>query len=128
MDPIGFAFEHFDGIGAWREREGDFGIDASGKLSSGESFSGAADLKSLLVRQRRNDFVHCLVEKMLTYALGRGVEYYDRCAVDRIAQRLAKDNYRFRTLVLEIVKSAPFQMQRGEGEAGTIVAASSESR
>ena len=114
MDPIGFGFENFDAIGAWREREGDFDIDASGKLQTGESFNGPAELKALLLKEKRDDFIRCLTEKMLTYALGRGLEYCDKCAVERITKNLAKDHYKFSTLILEVVKSAPFQMRRGE--------------
>ncbi len=116
MDPIGFGLENFNGIGAWREKEGAFSIDSAGKLVSGESFNGPADLKSILLKRKRDDFVHCLTEKMLTYALGRGLEYYDKCAVDQITKRLAKNRYRFSSLILEIVKSTPFEMRRGEDE------------
>ena len=122
MDPIGFGFENFDAIGAWRDKEGEFEIDASGKLVSGESFTGPTELRRLLLQQKRDDFIRCLTEKMLTYALGRGLEYYDKCAVDRIAKNLAKDNYRFDTLVTEIVKSTPFQMRRGESAPVNAVA------
>src|SRR2546425_317058 len=89
MDPIGFGLENFNGIGAWRQKEGEFSIDPAGKLVSGESFNGPDDLKNILMKSKRDDFVHCLTEKMLTYALGRGLEYYDKCAVDQITQRLA---------------------------------------
>ena len=116
MDPIGFGLENFDGIGAWREKDGDFAIDPTGKLVTGEAFNGVDDLKSILLKAKRDDFVHCLSEKMLTYALGRGLEYYDKCAVEQITGRLAKDDYRFSSLVLEVVKSAPFQLRRGEAK------------
>lgn len=114
MDPIGFGFENFDAIGAWREKDDEFAIDASGQLVSGESFNGPAELKALIFTKKRDDFVRCLAQKMLTYALGRGLEYYDKCAVDQICKNLAKDNYKFSTLILEITKSTPFQMRRGE--------------
>jgi len=114
MDPIGFGFENFDAIGAWRDTEGEFAIDASGKLVSGETFNGPAELKALLLKQKRDDFVRFLAQKMLTYALGRGLEYYDKCAVDQIMKRLAKEQFRFSALILEIVKSTPFEMRRGE--------------
>jgi hypothetical protein len=114
MDPIGFGFENFDGIGAWREKDGDSVIDPSGELVTGETFKGPAELRAILVKQKRNDFVRCLSEKMLTYALGRGLEYYDRCASDAIAKELAKKNFRFSQLIAAIVKSTPFQMRRGE--------------
>jgi hypothetical protein len=114
MDPIGFGFENFDGVGAWRERDGDRPIDPAGQLVSGESFHGPAGLRAILLNRKKDEFVRCLSTKMLTYALGRGLEYYDRCALDQITQQLAKNHYRFSTLVLEIVKSAPFQLRRGE--------------
>lgn len=121
MDPIGFSFENFNAIGAWRDKDGEFAIDPSGKLSTGESFNGPAELAHLLLTQKRDDFVHCLTEKMLTYALGRGLEYYDKCAVDQITKRLTRDHYRFNTLILEIVKSTPFRMTRGEAAPGETV-------
>jgi hypothetical protein len=118
MDAIGFSLEHFDGIGAWRAKDGAEAIDAQGQLSPEESFNGADELISLLARQRREQFARCLTEKMLTYALGRGLEYYDKCAVDEITRRLAKQNYRFSALVLEIARSVPFQQRRGDGGGG----------
>ncbi len=114
MDPIGFGLENYDAIGAWRGKDEGQPIDASGKLVSGEAFNGPAELKAILLKKKRDDFVRCLSEKMLTYALGRGLEYYDKCAVDKIRKNLARDGYRFRTLILEIARSAPFQMMRGE--------------
>jgi len=119
MDPIGFGMENFNGIGQWRDKEGEFPIDPAGKLVTGETFNGPADLKAILLKSKRDDFVHCLTEKMLTYALGRGLEYYDKCAVDQITKRLAKSRYRFSTLILEIVKSTPFEMRRGEEDQVT---------
>ncbi|HSU53752.1 MAG TPA: DUF1592 domain-containing protein, partial [Candidatus Dormibacteraeota bacterium] len=110
MDPIGFGFENFDGVGRWREKDGEFSIDASGKLVSGESFSGPAQFRALLVRDKRDRFVRCLSEKVLTYGLGRGLEYYDKCAVDNITTVLAKHGYKFSTLILEVARSTPFQM------------------
>lgn len=111
MDPIGFAFENYDPIGAWRDRDGAHAIDAAASLPDGNSFNGPAELRSLILA-RRNDFVRCLAEKMLTYALGRGVEYYDASTVKRILGAITGDQYRFSTLVLEIAKSYPFQYRR----------------
>ena len=116
MDPIGFGFENFDGIGAWRDKDGQFDIDPAGQLVSGESFHGPEELRAVLLKSKRSEFVRCLSEKMLTYALGRGLEYYDKCAVDQITKGLRKTNYRFSSLILEVVKSTPFQMRRGEGD------------
>jgi hypothetical protein len=122
MDPIGFGFENFDAIGRWRDHEEEVGIDASGELVSGETFNGPAQLKTILLNQKRDDFVRCLTEKVLTYALGRGMEYYDKCAVDQIARKLPKEHYRFSTLIVEVVKSTPFQMGRGEQAPAAVVA------
>ena len=115
MDPIGFGLENFDGIGAWRERDGDAPVDSSGELVSGEKFKNSAELRQILLTKKRADFLRCLTEKMLTYALGRGIEYYDRPTVEKIAAALEKDP-KFSTLIIEVVKSVPFQMRRGEGD------------
>lgn len=124
MDPIGFAFENYDGIGSWRTQDGSDPLDTTGKLVSGESFKDAQELKTILLKKKRDEFVRCLTEKMLTYALGRGLEYYDKCALDEITTRLAKGKYKFSTLVLEVVRSVPFQYRRGE----TVRSAQTESR
>jgi hypothetical protein len=127
MDPIGFGFENYNGIGAWRDLEGDAVIDPSGELFSGESFQGPAELKAILLNQKRTEFVRCLTEKMLTYALGRGLEYYDKCAVDKISGQLAKEQYKFSALILGVAKSAPFKMRRGEQAPANVVAQQSVS-
>ncbi|MDB6065780.1 MAG: Protein of unknown function (DUF1587)/Protein of unknown function (DUF1592)/Protein of unknown [Pedosphaera sp.] len=114
MDPIGFGFENFDGIGAWRNKDGEFPLDTTGQLLTGESFNGPVELRSVLLKGKRDQFVRCLSEKMLTYALGRGLERYDRCAVDQISKNLARNHYKFSSLIIEVVKSNPFQMRRGE--------------
>lgn len=111
MDPLGFALENYNAIGAWRTDEGKQPIDASGRLPDGRAFRGPEDLTSILTADRQF-FARALTEKLLTYALGRGVESYDRQTVRTIARRVAATGYRFSTLVLEIVKSAPFQMRR----------------
>jgi hypothetical protein len=108
MDPLGFAMENYDAIGAWRDKDGKTPIDASGKLPSGESFRGATELRDLIVKSRQSEFLHCLAEKLLTYALGRGLEYYDQCAVDTITKALAEDGHKFSRLVIGIVHSDPF--------------------
>ena len=82
MDPLGFAFENYDAIGTFRTKDGKFPIDPSGTLPDGKSFKGPAELKAIL-KGKKDLFARCLTEKMLTYALGRGLEYYDRPAVDR---------------------------------------------
>ncbi|MFN0019685.1 MAG: DUF1592 domain-containing protein [Pirellulaceae bacterium] len=114
MDAIGFGLENYDGVGRWREKDGKLPIDSSAKLPSGEKFQTPAELVQVL-KKRKRDFARCLSEKLLTYALGRGLMYYDRCAVDKIVDAVEKDNYRFSTLVVEIVKSEPFRKRRGDG-------------
>jgi hypothetical protein len=110
MDPLGFGLENFDAIGAWRTVDGKFPVDASGTMPGGKSFNGPAELKDLL-KQNREVFLRGLTEKMLTYALGRGLERYDRPAVSAIAAKLPANNYRFSELVLGIANSLPFQMK-----------------
>ena len=114
MDPIGFAFEHFDAIGRYRNQDNGSDIDASGKLDTGETFKNSTDLIRVLTDAKGDFFVRCLTEKMMTYALGRGLEYYDKRAVDRVVQLLEKDGRKMQTLVVSIVKSLPFDMKRGE--------------
>jgi hypothetical protein len=109
MDQLGFAFENFDAVGGWRTHDGEYPVDPSGKLPDGRSFSGPAELKQVLKKTSHNQFAHCMAEKLLTYAIGRGVEPFDRPAVDTIAQRLKQDDYRFATLVQAVVASDPFQ-------------------
>jgi hypothetical protein len=111
MDPLGFGLENFDGIGAWRTKDGEFTIDASGDLPSGESFKTPKELRAILLAHNE-EFVRCLTEKMLTYALGRGLEYYDKCATDGITAAVHKADYRFSALIEGIVMSAPFQKRR----------------
>ncbi len=113
MDPLGFGFENFDAIGGWRTLDGKTPIDPSGVLPDGATFKGPAELKAIL-KGRSQDFAHCLTEKMLTYALGRGLERGDRCTVDEITRSVVQNKYVFSSLVLGIVKSEPFQMRRGK--------------
>jgi hypothetical protein len=114
MDPIGFGLENYDGAGGWRTKDGNFDVDSSGTLPDGRSFRGAKGLKEIL-RSQSDLFVHNLTEKMLTYALGRGLERSDKPVVDHITQQLAAQNHRFSILVMEIVNSRPFQMRKGSG-------------
>jgi len=113
MDPLGLGFENFDAVGEWRDKDGKQPVDASGELPGGQTFEGPIELINIL-KQRRSQFRRCLVEKMLTYALGRGLEYYDRCAVETITKNMEKDNNRFSRMVLEIVKSRPFRFRRAD--------------
>jgi hypothetical protein len=115
MDPIGFAFENYDAIGAWRDQEGGLPVDPSGTLPDGRSFRGPGELKRLIM-ENKDAFRRCLAEKMLTFALGRGLEYYDRCAVDAILEALDKGDDRLSALLLAVVQSEPFQMRTATGE------------
>ena len=112
MDPIGFALENYNAIGAFRTKEGELEIDTTAELPDGTAFDGIADLKQIL-KDRKHQFVRCLTEKMLTYALGRGLEYYDRATVDQIVAHLESEGYRSSVLIAEIVKSDPFRLRRG---------------
>jgi Protein of unknown function (DUF1592)/Protein of unknown function (DUF1588)/Protein of unknown function (DUF1587)/Protein of unknown function (DUF1585)/Protein of unknown function (DUF1595)/Ca-dependent carbohydrate-binding module xylan-binding/Planctomycete cytochrome C len=115
MDPLGFAFENFNAIGAFRAKDGEFPIDASGVLPDGQSFNGPGELKAIL-KAKKDLFSLCLTEKLLVYALGRGVEYYDKPALDKIVAALAKHDYKFSVLVAEIAKSDPFRLRRGKDQ------------
>ncbi len=114
MDPIGFALENFDGVGAWRDTDKDNGtpIDASGKLPDGTEFNGPAGLKNLLLTQHRDDFISTFTQKLLTYALGRGVEPSDLPAVRAIMRDAAQQNDTIPALIDCIVRSPQFQMRR----------------
>ena len=113
MDPLGFGLENFDAIGRFRTEDGGARVDASGTLPSGQSFSTPAEMRRVLGGMLP-DFARCLTEKMLTYALGRGLESYDRPAVRTITDRLAASGYGLQTLVREIVRSLPFRARRAE--------------
>ncbi len=110
MDPLGFALENYDAIGRWRTDEGNIPIDASGVLPDGTKFQGPAGLRTTLLN-RREEFVATITRKLLTYALGRGLEYYDAPAVRTIAREAALSDYRWSAVILGIVKSTPFQMR-----------------
>jgi len=112
LDPLGFGLENFDGVGAFRETDGKFKIDPSGELPDGSKFSGPAELRKMLLA-KSDQFRRCLSEKMLTYALGRGLEYYDRCAVDDIMSALKTGDDKFSAMMIAIVQSDPFQKRRG---------------
>ncbi len=112
MDPIGFALENYDGIGRWRTKDAGSPIDASGKLPGGTTFNGPAELKKILLTGHRDEFATTVTEKLLTYALGRGLEAYDAPSVRAIMRQAAKKDYRFSALVYAVVKSMPFQMSQ----------------
>ena len=111
MDPLGFGLENFDAIGAWRTSDGAFPIDAKGVLPGGHEFNGPEELRAVLAKQP-DAFARCLTSKLMTYALGRGLERYDTRTVNAIAARLPARDYRFSALVIEIVNSLPFQARK----------------
>ncbi len=114
MDAIGLGLENFDPAGAWRTKDGKWAIDSSGELPGGKRFSGPAELKKVLLDDREA-FVRTFTEKLLTFALGRGVERFDRPAVSAIVAESARQDYRFSSIVSGIVNSPPFRMRRAEG-------------
>jgi len=114
MDPLGFALENFDGIGRWRTTDANASIDASGAMPDGTKFSGPAEFRQVLLDGRREMFVSTVADRLLTYALGRGLEHYDAPVVRRIVADAAPGGYRFSSLVLNVVTSMPFQMRRAE--------------
>ena len=113
MDVLGFGLENYDAIGAWRTADGKFPVDSSGTLPNGKSFSTPGELRQLLLSSLP-EFEHCLSQKMLTYALGRGLGPSDRNTVTEIDRRMAQSGHQFQTLIREVVRSMPFQMQHGE--------------
>ena len=108
MDQLGFALENFDAIGQWREKDEEFVIDSSGKLPDGREFSGPAGLRDVLVAEL-DAFRKCLIEQVLTYSLGRGLEYYDQCAVEQIAEEVKERGDSLSAIVRGVVRSVPFQ-------------------
>lgn len=116
IDPMGFGLENYDPIGRWREKIGEDPVEATGTFPSGESYVGPAQWKALILA-RQDEFLRNLVEKMLAYALGRGLEPADQPAVKKIRAQLKAENQRAETLIREIVLSLPFQFKKGEGTA-----------
>lgn len=112
MDPIGFALENYDGVGKWRDKDAGAIIDASGKLPDGAKFNGPGELKKILLAGHRDEYVTTVTEKLLTYALGRGLEGSDAPAVRSISREAAKDNYRLSALIRACINSNTFQMRR----------------
>jgi hypothetical protein len=113
MDSLGFALENFDAVGAWRTKDGTFAIDAAGQLPDGRTFNGPRELKAIL-HGKKEQFAHCLTEKLLTYAIGRGVESFDAAAIDGVVSAAKTGNYRISTLILGVVHSDPFQKRNGK--------------
>lgn len=114
MDPIGIGLENFNALGGFRTQENDKPIDASGKLMTGETFSDVAALKEILAVGRKGDFYRCLSEKLLTFAIGRGIEIYDATTIEQLARRMEKNDGSLRELIQGIIESAPFQKRRGD--------------
>jgi mono/diheme cytochrome c family protein len=116
MDVLGFGLENYDAIGRWRTMDGKFPIDVSGTFPNGKSFVSPAEMRALL-KGELPDFARCLTGKMLTYALGRGLEPYDKRTVNGISRKLEASGYPFQTLIYEVTQSLPFQSRRGEAIA-----------
>jgi hypothetical protein len=114
MDPLGLSLENFDAIGQWRAQDSGRAIDASGTLLDGTKVSGPRELRNALVAHKEQ-FATAVTEKLLTYMLGRGLEYYDASAVRKIDRDAAADGYKWSSLVQATVKSAPFQMRTAAG-------------
>ncbi|MCH2059793.1 MAG: DUF1592 domain-containing protein [Verrucomicrobiales bacterium] len=115
MDPLGIAFENFDAIGRWRDNEEGQPIDPSGILVSGERFKDHEEFQQVLSTKKRSDYLRCVSEMMLTFALGRGLEFYDKPAVVSVVKRLESGDLRFSEAVLGVIHSVPFQFRRGDG-------------
>lgn len=113
LDPLGFGLENFDGIGGWRTQDNKQNIDSSGELPGGLKFSGPAELRKVLLG-KSEQFRACFAEKLMTFGLGRGLEYYDKCALDDVVKACKTDGDRFSAMVLAVVKSDPFQKRKGK--------------
>lgn len=114
MDALGFGLENFDAVGRWRDKDGKDPIDSSGILPNGDKFKGPSELTGVLV-QRKQEFARCFTEKMMVYALGRGLAPYDRCAAEEIVKAAEQDQFRISAIVTQIVLSDPFRKRRGDG-------------
>ncbi len=112
MDPLGLALENFNALGTWRDRDMQQPVDATGQLITGEKFNDIRELKKILLTNHREEFYRCLTQKLLTYALGRAVDYYDVPTVDKIVDNMDKDGGKFSALLLGVIDSAAFQQER----------------
>ena len=101
--------------GAWRDQDDGQPVESAGRLTSGQEFANASELTTILLRDKSDQFVRTLAGKLLTFALGRGVEYYDKPALNEILEKSRKDNYAFHSLITAIAESVPFQKRRGDG-------------
>ena len=113
MDAMGYTMEKFDAIGTLRNFENGKQIDSRGQLGSGEKLNGVQDLKTFIIKDKTDAFLNCLAEKLLTYAVGRGMEYYDRRAIKEIISRTKKEGNGFRDLIINVIKSKPFLLRKG---------------
>lgn len=116
FDPMGYALESFDGVGKWRTEDNGLPLDTKGKLISGESFNGVVELKEVLLKNKKDLFTKCLIKKLMTYGLGRGLQYYDEVEIENILALAIKQNYKFSEIILAIVNSTPFQKHRDKNE------------
>jgi len=112
LDPFGFAFENFDAVGRWRDKDNKQDIDATGKLLTGETFDGASELRKLLVQVRKEDFSRNLIENIMIYALGRGLDYPDKLFVRQLKTKAEENDYRMQDIIISVVESMPFQRMR----------------
>lgn len=112
MDPIGFALENFDGVGEWRDQDGGSPIDGSGRLPNGQEFNGVAGLRRLLADKHTDEFIDTVTEKLMIYALGRGLAPYDRPTVRAVGRQAGERDYRMSAFIEAVVESVPFQMRR----------------
>jgi hypothetical protein len=113
MDVLGFGLENYNAIGKWRTMDGKFPVDVGGTMPNGKSFQTAAQMRAVL-QGSMPQVTRCLTEKVMTYALGRGLQPYDNRTITQISSAVAADGLRFQTLIYEVVRSLPFQSRRGE--------------
>lgn len=121
LDPLGFAFEHFDAIGRWREKDNSEAIDATGQLLSGQKFDGVQELRKMLVQLKKKDFTRSISENLLVYALGRGLDYTDRPFEEEIMHRAEKSDYKFQDIILAVAVSVPFQKMRASDAKPVVI-------
>ena len=115
MDPLGFVYENFDGVGRWRDQDEGSPINTAGELVTGESFQNHEEFQKILTESKLDDFLRCSSEMMMTYAMGRGIEFYDKPAVESVVKSLKTNNLKFSSMILGVVQSIPFQYRRGDG-------------
>lgn len=114
---MGFAFENYDAIGRWRDNDNGQAVDATGQLLTGQKFNNAQELRKVLVVERKNEFTKCLIENLMTFALGRGLDYPDKPFVKQLTKNAAESGYKFQDIVKGVVESAPFQRMRAPAPA-----------